>query len=162
MQRFRIGATVAILALLISQPSLGTPPLQDTSTYLYTAESELLALEALTREVRSPRLRQQIRTHARNARYAVDRARTDSRYGSDRGNQYGNGSRHGYRSRHQYGSGYSYTPYTDPRHGGSYGYNGLSYQDAREILGRESFDSGRMDAIERIARKGRFTTEEAR
>jgi hypothetical protein len=164
--RFGIGAKTAMLALLISQPSLGTPPLPDSSTHLQTAEYELATLEELTSEVRNPHLRHRLRTHARNARHAVNQAKTDSMYGygygrgSRRG--YRSGDRHGYRSGDRYDGGQGYRQYADSRRGPSYGYSGLSYEDAREILSREDFDSGRLAAIERIARKGRFTTEEAR
>jgi len=155
MQRFRIGATAAILALLVSQPSLGTPPRSDPATYLQAVETELSTLQELAREVRNPELRQEIQTHARNARYALDRATS---YDSDRPGRYGNGFGQSYR-------GADRTPRWQtgvPVAGHGYGYNGLTYQDAREIVSRESFDSGRLAAIERIAGNGRFTTEEVR
>lgn len=52
--------------------------------------------------------------------------------------------------------------------GNGYGYGygrpsrGLTFQEARTLVGNEAFDSGKLQTIEMIARNGRFTTQQAR
>ena len=41
-------------------------------------------------------------------------------------------------------------------------YRGLSYQDALHMVRSESFDSGKLEAVRRAARNGRFNTHQAR
>lgn len=157
MRSLSSAAAATFLALFITAPSVANHPTSDPAGDLEIAADEIDALEDLVSHVSDYRMRRAMLTRVYNAEMAIHRARYELEFGQ--GGSYG---RPGYQGGgtytrpgrgHGYGNGY----------GGSYqNPSTLSYEDARAIVSRESFDSGKVEALRKVASKGRFTTEQAK
>jgi len=136
----RNTATAALLALSVTAPSLANHTAPNPYQDLAQVSSEIDAIQRLAYQVPNPRLRSLLLGRAQNAELALDSAKRSIAPPT-------------YPGRGRPDPGYS--------RGSDYRAPALSYQDARRIVQREPFDSGRLDAIRRVARTGRFTTQQA-